>query len=85
MHYTYTETETEFTYNLFVPGVEKENITVKKQGGSVNVIAKNEDFNYRYEVKIRMPINSENIKAKLDLGILKLTIPKPNSLTIPIE
>ena len=85
------ETEKEFLVDMDMPGIKKENISVEMDDGVLTVTAKQEDQvneereNYirrerRYGTMCRRfvfdNVDSENIGARYEEGVLKLTIPK---------
>ena len=76
---TFKLTRKEDTYiaTLELPGVTKEEIDISysSEDGGINIVVKEE----RYLIPIQSAIDQEGITAKLDLGILTVTIPKKDT------
>lgn len=73
------ETDTSHEIDFILPGFKKEEISVSVEGKNLVVEAKkgNEGTNYsKYNKSIYFPNGVENISAKLENGILTVSIPK---------
>ncbi len=85
------ETDDSYTVKAFVPGVTAENLDITTQQHTVTIQAEQpveSHDNVRYYLRERpsgtwvrsfnlpMPIDAEHIDAKLEAGVLILTIPK---------
>jgi HSP20 family protein len=71
-------TDTEIVVTVDLPGVTKEAVQIDFQNQELKVTARREDkkFTYDFKWKVYCPILEANIQAKLDLGVLTLTLPK---------
>jgi HSP20 family protein len=84
------ETDDSFEIEVAAPGLSKEDFAISIEKDHLNVSAKSEETNseisfkrkeYDFKVfsrKFRLPktVDKETIKAKYDLGILKITVDK---------
>lgn len=73
------ETDTSYDIDFIVPGYKKEEISVTIEGKNLVVEAKkgDEKTSYtKYNKSIYFPNGVENISAKLENGILTVSIPK---------
>lgn len=96
------EENNEYIIEMDIPGFKKDDITISIDNGYLNVTAESmtsyEDRNYirqerkygKYQRSFYLgDLESDNVKAKFDNGILKITIPKKeipeNNKKIEIE
>lgn len=82
------ETDTSYTYEFEVPGISKDNMTIGLDDGILKLEIKSEESKDTYKVKeysstystrqFRLPknVNSEAIVAKLENGILSVSLEK---------
>ncbi len=86
------ENNTEFIVEVAAPGLKKDDFKITSEKGMINISAEHEErkeekeenytrkeYNYNsFSRSFFLPddINDENIKAKYEDGILKLTLPK---------
>jgi HSP20 family molecular chaperone IbpA len=76
-------------YEIDVPGVSKEDITVSLQDSYVVVRAKNKKRNYEEQIPLPHSVKNNNISAELKMGVLTLKVPDKaeveKSRLIPIK
>ena len=72
------ETDDSYNIDFIVPGYNKEEISVSIEGKNLIVVAdkSNNGGVYKYNKSIFLPNKVENITAKLENGILTVTVPK---------
>ena len=87
------ETDSGFTVEIDLAGVRKEDIAVELSGRRLVVTAEREEHehtgtlrvqnrlsgHFRYEVGLPAEVSDEGVEAKLEDGVLTLTIPKATS------
>jgi len=89
------ETEDEYSLNVFMPGVSRDNVKVKIKGGSLVLVGKidHDDFmDKRYVLKeieigsyyrkfnLSDSINMDKIQASFQNGILTINLPKTEKI-----
>jgi len=74
---TTKEGDTDYTVQVEVPGVPKENISVELDKGVLSITGehKSRSFKYRYQLPIE-GVDEAAIHATLDNGLLTLSVPK---------
>ncbi len=93
------ESENSFVIELKVPGIKKEEINIQMEKGLMTIIynhPENKELNFKRLIKnefstksfkrtfsLDEKINAEAIVAKLDLGILTLTLPIKETIVTP--
>tara|TARA_Y100000590_G_scaffold1649_1_gene2074 strand:+ start:28075 stop:28449 length:375 start_codon:yes stop_codon:yes gene_type:complete len=88
------ETETELKLLILLAGVDKSNLTLNIEGSSLIIKAQSSvcvdefsqfsEINYNKTIKTDIGLTKNNITAKMDNGVLKLTI-KKNSESVNID
>jgi HSP20 family protein len=69
--------ENNIVVTLDIPGVAKENVEIEFETNILTVTAKrDEEKTYNGKWKISQDVNAEKISAKLENGVLSLTLPK---------
>ena len=68
----YDQTDEEYQLKIEVPGIEKDKISAKASGGSLNVEIEGESHHYPLPPNVR----NEEIYATLKLGVLTVHMPK---------
>ena len=85
-----TETETGFVFELDVPGVQKEDVTVDLNGTTLLITGELKESEtkgvthrrtrrtgkFAYRVTLPRTVDAENIEAKLADGVLTVSVPK---------
>ena len=80
---TFKETKDGFEVKIDLPGIPKEDISLEGKSDSINIIVKDKPT---HTINFYTPINSDKVKAKLDLGVLYLTVPhKTQTKIIKLE
>lgn len=75
--YTYTQDETAFTLSLDMPGVAKEQLTIAIEGAVVRITSKEGAVrSYRVAYELPQDIDAALSQAKLENGVLRLTLVK---------
>lgn len=55
-----------------MPGVDPQNLDLTFEGGSLSVVGRRGDHQYRYAVNLGDEYNSDTIEAELDKGVLTI-------------
>jgi HSP20 family protein len=85
-----TETETGFVFELDVPGVRKEDVTVDLNGTTLSITGELKESEtkgvthrrtrrtgkFAYRVTLPRTVDAENVEAKLVDGVLTVSVPK---------
>ena len=71
-------TDTGWTLHLDAVGIEKEDISLKVEDGSLVITAEGDHFPISRTFTIGEDVDIENIQASLNNGVLELTLPKTN-------
>jgi HSP20 family protein len=95
------ETENEYIIHCEVPGIKKENISIKNENSILKITAKKERLtqsegvkytlkeimygNFERTIKLSNDLDTENITASLENGILSVKILKKKKKTKEIE
>jgi HSP20 family protein len=83
---TYTQDETQFTLRLDVPGVSKEQLRIAIEGTVVRIESKEDaPRSYRSAYEFPQEIDCASSNAKLDNGVLTLTLVKKIPLSHAAE
>jgi HSP20 family molecular chaperone IbpA len=83
---TYTQDETQFTLRLDVPGVSKEQLRIAIEGAVVRIESKEDaPRSYRSAYEFPQEIDSASSTAKLENGVLTLTLVKKIPLSHAAE
>ena len=69
------EEHTKLTLEIMLPGVKKEEITLKMHDDSFNLFAPRQNFDYVTSMAFCCPVNAQDASAKYENGVLKVTIP----------
>ena len=82
----YTQDETQFTLRLDVPGVSREQLRIAIEGAVVRIESKEDaPRSYRSAYEFPQEIDSASSNAKLDNGVLTLTLVKKTPLSHAAE
>ena len=86
----YTQDETAYTLSLDMPGIAKEQLSIAIEGPLLRIQTKDgSPRNYRVAYEFPQDIDSAASQAKLDLGVLTLTlvkkVPVSNATELPIQ
>ncbi len=73
-----------------LPGVKRENLTVDLNAGQLELAVKYDDSDGQAKRSVTVPenVNSEGVSAKLEDGVLTVTLPKaekPKALSIEVN
>jgi len=88
------ETEKSFETTLDIPGIKREDVKISLEEGGVRISAKREkkskngtQFSVKVEEFLYLPdlVDPNSIDAKLDMGVLTLTVQKTEKQTKVIE
>lgn len=73
-----TNNEKSYIFEITMPRIKKDEVTVKLEDGILNVVAESKDKRYFYQNRfsVGQNIDTKNITAKLEDGILTVTLPK---------
>ncbi|MEM9226660.1 MAG: Hsp20/alpha crystallin family protein, partial [Verrucomicrobiota bacterium] len=90
--YTTAEHDHGFTVEVYVPGVGKDGVSVSYEDDVLDVTAKRGDSqvpegwkllrreipqaDYRLRLKVNLPVDADQISAKVEDGLLTLSLPK---------
>jgi HSP20 family protein len=78
-----------YSISLDLPGVDKDSLEVEIHDRQLTLRTKKDSPQRKYNVSILLPrnINRDAIEAKLDLGVLDITIPKrqENKLLVSVK
>ncbi len=72
-------TDSGWILRIDAPGLEKEEIKISFEDQGLNIEAEHEDFALEKRFVLGNDVDTENIMAKLEDGILELTLPKTQS------
>ncbi|WOO41810.1 Hsp20/alpha crystallin family protein [Rubellicoccus peritrichatus] len=90
--YNVNESEGAYTVEVFVPGVTKSGVEISLEDTTLSVVAKRPSQetpegwktlrreiasgDYRLQLEVNAPVNREGIAAKVEDGVLNITLPK---------
>jgi HSP20 family molecular chaperone IbpA len=93
--YDYDEEKNLYRFNIELPGIEKENIRIKASNNhlKVGIAFKKEDstkekVKYRRQFDFRRLVDTENVKAQYNNGLLSIDVPleeKRDSFDVRVE
>ena len=71
--------EEKYFVKIPVPGAERKDFKVQKKEGVLHISFDGNDYTYKFEYKYELPYNTQDsdIKAKLESGILSVSVKKP--------
>lgn len=72
--YKITDSDKEYKFEFDVAGVPKDKVDVNVDNFLLTVEAKNKDRYYKYSVHLAEDVNTEQVTAKVEDGILTVTI-----------
>ena len=90
-YFDIAESEDSFDVKVSVPGVSREGVNVSITGENLNIVASRvpenrkgvrvlrqelSESDYRLDLRLNVSIDEENVQAKVENGILNLTLPK---------
>lgn len=75
-HFDLDETEDAYILTLELPGFKQENLDINLERSVLTVSAKRDQRSYEQSVTIPEGVDSEKIEAKLEDGLLRITLPK---------
>ena len=85
------ESDSSFNIEVSVPGVSREGVDVSITGENLNIVARRANVDkkglkvlhqelpesdFRLDLKLNVSIDEKNVQAKVENGILNLTLPK---------
>ena len=70
------ESDNEFLLIADLPGVDKDALDITVNGGQLELKAETEGLEYRRSFALGDDVDLENVEAKLELGELKVHLPK---------
>jgi len=89
--YEIWEGDDSFFVDVYVPGVRKDAVDINREGGQLVITAERTpraqegwkplsreipQADYRLVLEVNVPVNEENISARLENGVLRVDLPK---------
>lgn len=75
-HFDIDETDNQYSLSLELPGFKQSDVEVNLENGLLSVKASRGERSYRQSVTIPCGVDSDKIEARLEDGVLSISLPK---------